>query len=707
MRIIQYQKCPRFATFFLQILYVIFCCGVLLSTASNDLWAAPRNENFNPKQFYQSNSTDASHLFLLPALESSPVLLTHTLDARLTAGDPLRLQIEAVYRLHNEGKKEITAILLVAQPAGAVAAGRPLPHNFTLTLDGQPLSLQPAGEKVGQSVQVNFEADARRRLVLRYNLPLSATQTFDFHYPIAELLSWPKEINGWRVTIDFSALAQWLGPSDSWLQVGPRGWEVRGGQLEWLREEPPPNAEILFQTLHPQWIREINSAREQIRLRNEPESYQWLGNLYARLYQAPNVTAAVRERFYGQALAAYTQALHLSRERGRPDAVLAGVRYQLAALYRMRAIAADGAVDGAYVALMIAEAEQALPALPQGPTRLELQSWVAQGLQHQLRTARLQQDWPRALLLTDRLALLPVDVVDQNSLEEERRALILHEVLQQLNEGNEEAAIALVGEEVLAGDLQPRPEYRTLFANWQVTFTLDRETVSIDLLARPVSQRKSDSGSALNSLLSTWTAAGITDATLTEGPDGLRIRLDRLDARKRRILVQNTPQQPDWALLRSVFLAAEQEIQEETRLLWRRTTQSIEVDFRPAADEWYNMAALLQREAAAAAETAANGTAGGRAEAPAREIRDSLRAAQHRLEANRWQRLASDSTVQIAVGDSTDTAAPQRVWLLGLNDEPQRLSAHVENIDTIRLWLAVAMGIVLSSLFAGVLWLLL
>ena len=707
MRIILYQKCSRFATFFLQILYFIFCCGVLLSTASNDLWAAPPNESFSPKQLDQSNSADASHLFLLPALESSPVLLTHTLDARLAAGDHLLLQVEAVYRLHNEGNKELTAILLVAQPSGAVAAGRPLPLNITLTLDGQPLALQPAGEKVGQSVQVNFEADARRRLVLRYDLPLSATQTFDFHYPISELLSWPKEINGWRVTIDFAALAQWLGPSDSWLQVGPRGWEVRGGRLEWLREEPPPNAEILFQTLHPQWIREIQAAREQIRLRNEPESYQWLGNLYARLYQAPNVAAAVRERFYGQALAAYTQALHLSRERGRPDAVLAGVRYQLAALYRMRAIAADGAVDGAYVALMIAEAEQALPALPQGPTRLELQSWVAQGLQHQLRTARLQQDWPRALLLTDRLARLPVDVVDQNSLEEERRALILHEVLQQLSEGNEEAAIALVGAEALAGDLQPRPEYRTLFANWQVTFTLDQETVSIDLLARPVSQRKSDSGSALNSLLNTWTAAGITDATLTEGPDGLRIRFDRLDARKRRILVQNTPQQPDWALLRSVFLAAEQEIQEETRLLWRRTSQSIEVDFRPAADEWYNMAALLQREAAAATETAANGTAGGRAEASAREIRDSLRAAQHRLEANRWQRLASDSTVQIVIGDSPDTAAPQRVWLLGLNDEPLRLSAHIENIDTVRLWLAVAMGIILTSLFAGVLWLLL
>jgi len=707
MRIIQYQKCSQFATFFHQILYVIFCCGVLLSTASSDLWAAPRNERFRPKQLQQSNSIDASHVFLLPALESSPVLLTHTLDARLAAGDPLLLQIEAVYRLHNEGKDEVTAILRVAQPAGAVAAGRPLPHNIVLTLDGQPLPLQPAGEKVGQSVQVNFEADARRRLVLRYDLPLSATQTFDFQYPIGELHSWPNEINGWRVTIDFAALAQWLAPSDSWLQVGPRGWEVSGGRLEWLREEPPPNAEILFQTLHPQWVREIQNAREQIRLRNEPESYQWLGNLYARLFQAPNVATAVRERLYGQALAAYTQALHLSQERSRPDAVLAGVRYQLAALYRMRAIAADGAVDSAYVALMIAEAELALPALPQGPTRLELQSWVAQGLQHQLRTARLQQDWPQALLLTDRLAQLPVDVVDQNSLEEERRALILREVLQQLHEGNEEAAIALVGEEVLAGDLQPRPEYRTLFANWQITFTLDHETVSIDLLARPVSQRRLDSATALKSLLNAWTSAGITDTTLTEGPDGFRLHLDRLDARKRRILVQNTPQQPDWALLRSALLAAEQEIQEETRLLWRRTTQSIEVDFRAAADEWYNMAALLEREAAAATETAASGSAGSRAEASAQGIRNLLRAAQHRLEANRWQRLASDSTVQIVVGEVTDTAAPQRVWLLGLNDEPQRLSAHVENIDTVRLWLAVAIGIILSSLFAGVLWLLL
>ena len=659
------------------------------------MWAAPRSEGLTPKRLHQSVSADASHLFLQPALETSLVLLTHTLDVRVAADAPPVLQIEAAYRLHNDEDEALTATLLVAQPAAAVAAGRPLPLDVSLTLDGQPLPLQSAGQTVGQSVQVRFNADARRRLVLRYDLPLSATQTFDFHYPISELFSWPKDISGWRVTIDFSAMEQWLAPSDNWLQIGPRGWEIRGGRLEWLREEPPPAADIIFQTLHPQRIQEIHAARNQIRADNEPESLQWLGNLYARLYQAPNVSAATRERFYGQALAAYTQALQLGQEQGRADTVLAAARYQLAALYRMRAIAADGSVDAAYVALMVAEAEKALPALPQGPTRLELQSWVAQGLQQQLRAARLQENWPQALLLTDRLARLPADVVDQDSLAAERRALILHEALQQLQEGNEEAAVALAGEESLTGEMLPRPEYRALFANWQITVTLNQETISIDLLARPIFQRRVDSGNALNNLLDWWASSAAPDAILTEEANGFRIRLDRLDARKRRLLVESTPQQPDWALLRSVLLVADQETEQETRLLWRRSTQAIEVDFRAVGDQWRSMAATLEREAIAMEE------------AGALEIRNSLRAAQHRMEATRWRRLVSDSAVQVVMGESSDATAPRRVWLLGLTDGPQRLSAHIESVNAVGLWIAIALGLVLSSLFAGVLWLLL
>ncbi len=709
MRKKSYQKYPRIATFLCRILFCLACCGIFLSGGSDVLWAAPGGENRTPKRMPQSVSADASHLLLLPALESSLALLTHTLDVRVATDDNryLTLQVEAAYRLHNGEEEALTTTLLVAQPADAVAAGRPLPQNIALALDGQPVALQSAGQTVGQSVQVEFDADARRRLVLRYDLPLAATQTFDFHYPIPELLSWPTDINGWRVTIDFGATQQWLTPSDSWLQIGPRGWEMRGGRLQWLREERQPTADILFQALHPQRIQEIQAARNQIRANNEPESLQWLGDLYARLYQAPNVSTTTRERFYDQALAAYTQALRLGEERGRPDTVLAAVRYQLAALYRMRAIAADGSVDGAYVALMVAEAEQALPALPQGPTRLELQNWVAQGLRQQLRTARLQENWPQALLLTDRLARLPADVVDPASLETERRALILHEVLQQLHDGNEEAAVALVGEEIMAGELLPRPEYRALFANWQITVTLNQDTVSINLLARPIFQRRVDSENALNSLLNLWSSAGVTDAILTEEANGFHIRLDRLDARKRRLLVENTPQQPDWALLRSVFLAAEQETQQETRLLWQRTTKTIDVDFRAVGDQWHNMAATLEREATAVADAAAGETARNRAEAAAQEIRNSLREARHRMEAARWRRLVSDSTVQVVIGESSDTASPQRVWLLGMTDAPQRLSAHVESVSAVRLWLAIALGVILSSLFAGVLWLLL
>ena len=707
MRMTSYQEYSKIATFPCRLLICILCCQIFLSGGPALLLAAPPIESRIPQRLLQSESAVASHLLLQPALETSLVLLTHTLDVRVATDDgrSLTLQIEAAYRLHNVEDEAITATLLVAQPADAAAAGRPLPRNIAVTLDGQPLALQSAGQTVGQSVQAEFDADARRRLTLRYDLPLAATQTFDFHYPISELLSWPSDISGWRVTIDFANMEQWLAPSDNWLQISPRGWKMRANQLEWLREERPPTTDVLFQALHPQRIQEIRAAQNAIRANNEVESQQRLGDLYAQLHQAPALGAAARERFYEQALAAYTQALRLAEEHARAETVLAALRYRLAALYRRRAIAADGSVDSVYVVLMVAEAEKALPAMPQGPTRLELQNWVAQGLQQQLRAARLQENWPQALQFTDRLARLPADVVDPATLEAERRALILHEVLQQLQEGNEEAAVSLVGEEILTGETLPRPEYRTLFANWQITVTLNQNDVSINALARPIFQRRVDGESALNSLLNTWSLSGVTDVALTEEAGGFIIQLDRLDARKRRLLAQNTPQQPDWALLHSAILTAEQETRQENRLLWKRTTQAIDVDFRPVGDQWHSMAASLEREAVVVADAAA--PAANRAEVAALEIRQSLRTAQHRLEAARWRRLVSDSTVQIVIGDSPDAASPQRVWLLGLTDAPQRLTNQIESINTVRLWLAIALAIVLSSLFAGLLWLLL
>ena len=669
--------------------------------------AAPAGNRL-PERLSQLESSDASHLLLQPALESSLVLLTHTLDVRVatTDGRSLTLHVEAAYRLHNEEDETVTTTLLVAQPAGAAASGHPLPRNISATLDGQPLALQPAGPSVGQSVQAEFAPDARRRLTLRYDVPLASTHTFDFHYPISQLLSWPNDISGWRVTVDFADLEQWLAPSDSWLQISPRGWKMRASQLEWLREERSPTTDVLFQTLHPQWIQAIRAAQNTVRANNSLESLQRLGDLFAQLYQAPSLRNATRERFYEQALAAYTQALQSGEQSLLPDTALAAVRYRLAALYRNRAVAADGSVDGAYVALMVAEAEKALPATPQGPTRLELQSWVAQGLQHQLRAARLQENWPQALLLTERLGRLPADVVDPATLEAERRTLILHEVLQQLQDGNQDAALSLIGAEALTEETLPPPEYKTLFANWQITVTVDQNSMSIQALARPILQRRVDAEGELNSLLKSWSESGAAGAVVIDEAGGFLIQLDQLDTEKRRLLAQSTPQMSDWVLLRSLFLAAEQEIQQETQLLWQRTTQTVDVDFRPVADHWHSLAASLEREAVAA-ENASASAAASRAEAAAQEIRQALRAAQHRLEAGRWRRLVSDSTVQVVLGEPPDDESPQRVWLLSLTDPPQRLTNHIESISTLRLWLAIALALVLSSLFAGILWLLL
>lgn len=735
-----YSKSPKIATYLYRILFCLCCGGIILAgetPVARAEWRvesrhSPRITNLSPLQFQATN-----HLFLQPAVEMPLDLLTHTLDVHVVTHDDqsLILQIEAAYRLHNLERQGITAILLVVPHQWP---GTPQATAVSLTIDAQPLPLQSAGPSMGQSVQVKFNADARRQLVLRYQLHYELPQaTFNFHYPISALRSWPTDPNSWRVTIHFAA-AELLARPDSWLQVAPSGWTIRAGRLQWLSENRMPREDIRFQGIHPQWMNKIATTQDAIRAQQDPERLHLLGNLYTELYQAPDVDAAARERFYSQALAAYSEALRLGEEQRHPDAFLETVHYGLAALYRLQAITPDGSVDHRYVAMMISEAEQALHSVQNAECKSncldsplstalsplqvqELYNWLAQGLRQQLLNARLQEDWPRALMLIDRLSQLPAHVVEQASLEEERLTLFLQEVLQLMQQGNEETALALAAEEILVEDivteqrflglqdnaaddgganLLPQPEYRALFANWQITITLTQQSIVVDALAHPLPQRREESRRALENLLHIWQTAGVAGVSLTEETDGFRMRLEQLDARTRLLLVQNTPEMAEWALVRSVFLAAEADIEQEAYLLWQRTTQAIDVNFRPVGDQWYSIAAALEREAAKPVTSDQQAT-------DRSPLVTAVRSAQHRLEASRWQQLVSDSSVQVVIQESPAASGPLRVWLLGLTDTPQRLSAQFEHLSTVRLLLASALGILLISLLAGALWLLL
>lgn len=707
----QYQKHLKIATCPNRI-FLWFLCVLCLWAGGvpQPLFAADQAET--PAALRrQTTPSDPAHLFLRPATETPLALLAHTADVRVVSGADLslRLQMEVAYRLHNPEQTSLAAILEIAPPPATPQEGVQ-PQNIALTVDDQPLALQTPGAALAPQAQVEFGPDARRLLVLRYELPLASTEIFTFRYPITALRAWPAEPDSWRVTVTFADEEQRLARSDSWLQIAPNGWTFRAGRLQWLSEDRLPAQDVLLQVVHPQWMKRISATQAAIRSNNAPELLQQLGDMYTEIYQTPDVGASARQRLYAQALAAYSEALLLAQENGRTDPFLASVRYRLAALYRMRAIAADGSVDEAYVALMLAEAEQAVADLPPGPARQELENWLAQGLRQQLATARTQQNWTLALSLLDRLAQLPPDVANQAELAQERQNLLWQEALRLLGQGNEEAALALAGQEILAADLLPPPERRTLFANWQIVLTVSPQAVALDVLARPVADRRADARRALDGLLANWLAAGVPGVTLTEeavgdetGGDetgGFRIRLERLDPGTRLLLAQNTPQISDWALLRSVLLAADAAENQELRLLWRRTSLTVEADLRAVGDEWKSVAAGLERAAATAAAE--------QSESASEQIRQSLRAAQHRQEALRWQRLVSDSVVQVQMQESLDEGAvPLRTWLLGLTDPPRQLSAQLEEISLARLWSVIGLGLLLIFLFAGLLWLLL
>ena len=110
MRSTSYQVCSKIATFLRRLFLCVFCCGFLLSADPGILLASPPAENRRPERSHQLASSDASHLLLQPALESSLVLLTHTLDIHVATidGRSLTLQVEASYRLHNEEDEAIT-----------------------------------------------------------------------------------------------------------------------------------------------------------------------------------------------------------------------------------------------------------------------------------------------------------------------------------------------------------------------------------------------------------------------------------------------------------------------------------------------------------------------------------------------------------------------------------------------------------------------
>ncbi len=699
----QYQMHPRIATSArtqtIRLAVGAACLLLLLLGTPNRLTAAPQT---------QDEPGNESHLLLLPLGETAIELLTHVVDVAVWVDGEgsLRMDVTASYRLHNPTRSGATLLMQADSPPADSREVPRLPGAISLESDGQLLTLQPTGNGLQQTAQLDFGPDQQRTLLLRYSLRFVNTDLPAFVYPGSGLDAWAGRVGSWRMSLHFAEADARLFAPDNWLAVEPAGWTFNGQRLQWLSEDPLPREPIHWQVLHPRIWQEILQRRDAIRQQPTVDALAGLGEIYHQLFQRtqtqPDIQAKDQERFYALALAAYGDGLALAGQSGADPATSARLHQALAALYRTRSLQADGSVDAAYVGLMIAEAERALAGLPTAATgeRSELDGWLADGLRLQARQAQQRKDWPTALSLLDRLAALPPEVVDPASLAEERRLLLLEQSLQFLAQGNQAAALALAGSTLTTDDVLPTAERQTVFARWDFSLTIRPDDLTLTGTAPATPGREAEAQRLVEQLGLAWNASRPATGQATIQFDGKNavISIAGLDLTERLALIQATPQSSHWVLLRTLLVNTDPEIESTARLIWQETTLRHSVDLRPVADQWRGIGASLERDALAA-ETS------GSVEA---RIRGELFAITHRQEAERWQRLVRDSRVQIelAARDSS-TPASQRVWSLQLTDSPQPLTYSAETVSLPRLFLAVVLAMALIFALAGILWLLL
>ncbi|HXF62286.1 MAG TPA: hypothetical protein VNK95_11760, partial [Caldilineaceae bacterium] len=410
------------------------------------LWASPAQAAPSQRSLAQSTPGAAPQLYLLPASGADVILETHLADLRL---DGSLVAMEASYRLRNPTEGPVMLGLRLSPGGDLSLSGF---EGLSLTADGQALPLQPSGDG-GYTSQVAIPADGRVLLRLVYQVSLGNNALATVRYAPAVLNQWPGNIS-LRVQL---LIGEGL-PTDAWMEVAPDGWTYgmpanpTETSIKWLYDANIPDTAFVFRLIAPATWAQLQEAKGAAVDGAPPANFVRLGDLYRRLYrEAPSDT--LRNRFYAQAVAAYTAGLTKAAPGAAPQDQ-AALHVGLAHLYRDRVVEAGSVTNEQYARLVVDEVTAALALLPSDDAqRAELERWQVDGLRVLLNAYYAQQNWAGALAIIDQLAALPPGAVDPAFVAEERRAILVQQALQFMQQGNREAALAVAGNQIAADGL--------------------------------------------------------------------------------------------------------------------------------------------------------------------------------------------------------------------------------------------------------------
>lgn len=654
----------------------------------------------------QALPAESAAELLLPVLtpvDSGGISLhTHKVDLGLTPGDGLSLAValRADYRLQNDGSE--TSAITLQLPSAA--------QGVALTVGDAPLT-PVAGDDGVATVTVTVLPDQPVELMLAYDTVIQDRRLPRIRYPSADLDQWLGQ-----VSLRFDIRPAATMPPASWLHSSPEDWAYAppgvspDPALQWLYDGDPPDA-IVFQAVHPNVWQQIQAAEQAVVAGAAPAAYTQLGELYAGLAVSASGEGNPQagERFYAQAVAAYSSGIRQGDAAGTSATEMAGLHVGLASLYRGRVVGSDGASSPLYAELMTAEASTALQGLSaEDERRAELEHWQAEGLRLLLTDARRRGDVGVALALIDRLANSSAGAGAADFLAAERQALLVQQALELLDRGDRSAALALAGDAISDPALQAPDDLRSLFSAWAASAAMSEAGIALSVDAFPHSDRAEAARSALQGIVEGWqdgaTTRGIDislDESSTEGASVLHLRLQLPAGATGVALAEGLPATADWALLRSLLGQLGPKLDSSSEGLRLQVHVSQPVDLRNAGQQWGMMAQTLSDQAAGLEAQAASTTLGEAATLEA-SLDARIQAANYRDAAEAWRNLARDSFVELSLAAAGSVGNNTRTWLVTVDSPPQMLDVQVESLNTGRAALAAA-GIGLLLLTVAVL----
>lgn len=668
---------------------------------------------------------------LITPLESTRVQLQmHTADFYFddSTGN-LILTVDARYRLKNSNTADPATVVLRVAPMVAAEAMAPV-EDLTLLADDQPLALIPTDAGT-HTAQLQIGADARTDLQLSYTVDLQQQQLPLLEYVVVGLQRWPGAPS-LRVTMTLPATI----PQASWLRIGPEGWHFSAESAErigakWLYDAQQPDAPFVLQFIHPARWSQLDLLTQRIQTSTAVSDFLQLGVLYQQLATAAvteNASRTIRERFYAQALAAYTTGIDRLAPTAPPDE-LATLYAGLATLYRSQI--AQGA-GSSYAAPLVDVTQAALDRLPPKDSgRRELTQWLSDGLQVLLTDAQQRQDWQNALALVDQLSALPSDVVDSVTLAKTKRLLRVQQALQLLEQDKRSAAVALAGEELRDSRVQPPPSANALFSRWEVTVTVGPQQQQVEIVGKPAAERGAEATAAFSSLIKLWqttagrrttvatdvettveTAVPATPLAETNGQTNakdqpavpqLRVVLQAPTSAGFAELVTVLPPRADWALLRTLLQQLQPTVDEEIAWLNRQWTITQAFDLRTAGEQWQAMADTLERQADQFEQESATFTTTDAVGAE-NALRSRVQAANYRSAAHQWQRLLRDSWVVVQFNGQTGVPSATRTWLLTTATPSQQLTLVAQPSSLVSVASITVLALIGLFLLTTLLW---